>query len=228
MTSNVELKPFGAVSDSMGMSSSQAHAPAAHNAQTSWREHLRNRLNRWMVSPALYQWSVSNVLTRWFTQKRTREVFDLMAGFVHFQVLLNCLRLGVLARVQQSPCTLNDLALYTGLPEDRLDRLVWSAVSLKLMDQRSAGRYGIGPLGVLVVSYPGIEAMVEHNALLYADMGDTPKMLRSQAGVDHALMHQYWPYTVGEDSEDAALEGKTTMEHRTDASNETHQTERYS
>ncbi|MEI6769878.1 MAG: methyltransferase, partial [Betaproteobacteria bacterium] len=228
MTSNVELKPFGAVSDSMGLSPSQAHANGAHSGKTSWREHFRNRLNRWMVSPALYQWSVSNVLTRWFTQKRTREVFDLMAGFVHFQVLLNCLRLGVLARVQQSPCTLNDLALYTGLPEERLDRLVWSAVSLKLMDQRSAGRYGIGPLGVLVVSYPGIEAMVEHNALLYADMGDTPKMLRSQAGVHHALMHQYWPYTVGEDRDDGAFAGQPTLEHRNDGSSESQQTERYS
>ena len=51
MTLNVELKPFAAVSDSMGLSPSQAHANGAHSGKTSWREHFRNRLNRWMVSP---------------------------------------------------------------------------------------------------------------------------------------------------------------------------------
>jgi demethylspheroidene O-methyltransferase len=228
MTLNVDIKPYTTVTDPLGLGQPQAPLNTAVVGKVGWRERLKNHWARWMVSPALYQWSVSNPLTRWFTQKRTREVFDLMAGFVHFQVLLNCLRLGVLARVHQSPCTLRELALHVGLPEDRLDRLVWSAVSLKLMDQRSEGRYGIGSLGVLVVSYPGIEAMVEHNALLYADMSDTPKMLQSQEGVAQAKMHQYWPYTLGQTSESAPFEKQTTGEGEGGQTSPSRQTERYS
>ena len=198
MTLNIELKRYPSISPAMGLSQASSNPSTPVEVKLDWRERFRNRIDRWMVSPQLYRLSVSTFFTRWYTQKRTREVFDLMAGFVHFQVLLNCLRLGVLARVQQSPCSLAELASHVGLPPDRLDRLVWSAVSLKLMDQRSGARYGIGPLGALVVSYPGIEAMVEHNALLYADMADTPQMLKSPEGVDNAQMHHYWPYTFGE------------------------------
>ena len=198
MTLNIELDVYSSMTDPSGLGQPHAQAPTSVRHQADWRERLRSTVDRWMVSPLLYRVSVSTFFTRWFTQKRTREVFDLMAGFVHFQVLLNCLRLGVLRRVHESPCTLEELAQQLGLPIERLDRLVWSAVALKLVDQRSNGRYGIGPLGVLVVSYPGIEAMVEHNALLYADMADTPRMLKSQAGIEDAKMHQYWPYTFGQ------------------------------
>ncbi len=224
MTLNIELKAYPSVSTAMGASPSASNPNTLEEVKLDWRERLRNRIDRWMVSPQLYRLSVSTFFTRWYTQKRTREVFDLMAGFVHFQVLLNCLRLGVLARVQQSPCSLAELANHVGLPANRLDRLVWSAVALKLMDQRSGARYGIGPLGVLVVSYPGIEAMVEHNALLYADMADTPQMLKSPEGVDNAQMHHYWPYTFGEQTNERIPPSPARdidTNHEQDAANKT-------
>jgi hypothetical protein len=55
-------------------------------------ERLRLKVQSSMSSPAAYRFAVKNIFTRWFAKKRTNEVFDLMAGFVNFQVLLTCVR----------------------------------------------------------------------------------------------------------------------------------------
>jgi demethylspheroidene O-methyltransferase len=168
-------------------------------------------MDAWMASPSVYRWSIEYAFTRWFTQRKTRKVFELMAGFVHSQVLLSCVRLGILSRLQKEPATLAELAHLTQLPEERLERLVLSAVAIGLIDKRGNKRapgfddqskalYALGSLGLPVVSYPGIAAMVEHNAVLYADLSD-PKVLLE--GHQRPLMSQYWPYTIkGDHAED--------------------------
>ena len=45
--------------------------------------------------------AIANPLTRWVTRRRTARLFDLMAGFVHSQVLLSCVRLGLFARLKE-------------------------------------------------------------------------------------------------------------------------------
>ena len=57
-------------------------APAAPTLKDAWQA----RLERWYAHPGLYRWSLGNPLTRWLTRRRTRQLFDLMAGFVHSQV----------------------------------------------------------------------------------------------------------------------------------------------
>ena len=86
MTLNIELDVYSSMTDPSGLGQPHAQAPTSVRHQADWRERLRSTVDRWMVSPLLYRVSVSTFFTRWFTQKRTREVFDLMAGFVHFQV----------------------------------------------------------------------------------------------------------------------------------------------
>jgi demethylspheroidene O-methyltransferase len=148
-------------------------------------------LERWYAHPGLYQWSLRNPLTRWLTRRRTRKLFDLMAGFVHSQVLLGCVRLDLFRALHHAPASLNDLARRTGLAPAVLQRLLLSAVALGLLEHRSQGRFGLGPLGVPLAQHEGISQMIEHNHLLYQDMQDPLQFLGNAWS---GGMAEYWPY----------------------------------
>jgi demethylspheroidene O-methyltransferase len=148
-------------------------------------------LERWYAHPGLYQWSLRNPLTRWLTRRRTRKLFDLMAGFVHSQVLLGCVRLDLFRALHHAPASLNDLARRTGLAPAVLQRLLLSAVALGLLEHRSQGRFGLGPLGVPLAQHEGIAQMIEHNHLLYQDMQDPLQFLGNAWS---GGMAEYWPY----------------------------------
>ena len=178
-----------------------ASLPQTHGRTSPWADRLGALMDRWMTSDALYRWSVSNPLTRWVTRRRARQVFDLMAGFVYSQVLLACVRLRILEAVAEQPRSLDELAQWTHLPPAGLQRLLQSALALGLLNMRSQGRYGLGPLGAPVAGHAGIRAMIEHHAVLYQDMQDPVAMLQGpgQAGA----MAQYWPYTLDEETQAA-------------------------
>lgn len=164
----------------------------------SWRERWAAQVDSWMTSPALHRWAQHNPLTRWLVRRRSAQLFEHMAGFVHSQVLLACVRLRLLETVLERPRTLDELAQLTQLPSAGLQRLLASAVSMRLLDRRAGERYGLGALGAPVATHAGIRDMVEHNATLYEDLRDPLALLRDPDG---AQMHRYWPYTehqVGE------------------------------
>jgi demethylspheroidene O-methyltransferase len=178
-----------------------APLPRATGKETPWMDRVHAVVDRWMTSDALYRWSVANPLTRWVVRSRARKVFDLMAGFVYSQVLLACVRLRVLETVAERPRTLDELAQATQLPAAGLQRLLQSALALELLEMRSGGRYGLGPLGAPVAGHAGIRAMIEHHAVLYQDMQDPVAMLTAQGNAGE--MAQYWPYAL-DDAEKAA------------------------
>ncbi len=171
--------------------------PAPHGRRrAAWRDALDARLDRWLTDPAIYRWTASNPLTRWMTRRRARQVFDLMAGFIYSQVLLASVRLRILETVAQAPRTLDELASECKVPAPALQRLLSSAVALRLLELRGEGRYGLGPLGAPVASHPGIRAMVEHHAVLYHDLQDPVALLRDQ--LPQGQMAEYWPYAATE------------------------------
>ena len=163
----------------------------AHPAPSTFKDAWQARLERWYAHPGLYQWSLRNPLTRWLTRRRTRKLFDLMAGFVHSQVLLGCVRLDLFRALHHAPAGLNDLARRTGLAPAVLQRLLLSAVALGLLEHRSQGRFGLGPLGVPLAQHEGIAQMIEHNHLLYQDMQDPLQFLGNAWS---GGMAEYWPY----------------------------------
>jgi demethylspheroidene O-methyltransferase len=168
---------------------------SAFEQPSSWRERLAAQVDRWSTSPVLHRWAMSSVLTRWLVRRRSAELFNCMAGFVHSQVLLACVRLRLLETLLESPRTLIELAALTGMPSGSLQRLLDSAVSLRLVNRRSGGRYGLGALGAPVAAHAGIRDMVEHNATLYEDLRDPLALLREP---NQTQMHTYWPYTPGQ------------------------------
>jgi demethylspheroidene O-methyltransferase len=157
-----------------------------------WRDRLDTWLDRWMTSQTLYQWTSRNVLTRWVTRRRAKQVFDLMAGFVYTQVLLACVRLKILEMVCETPRTLQELANQCQVPASALQRLLESARALGLLEWRGGQRYGLGPLGAPVAGHAGIRAMIEHHSVLYQDMSDPVALLTDT--LPAAQMAEYWPY----------------------------------
>ncbi len=148
-----------------------------------------------LLSPAFNRWAFTIPGVRRFAQRETRALFDICAGFVYSQVLLACVRIGLFDRLRSGPKTVVALASETGLSEASLLRLLQAAQSLRLVDQRSGKRYGLGVLGAAVAANPGIGAMVEHHATLYADLFDPVALLGSDK--PQTQMADYWPYATG-------------------------------
>jgi demethylspheroidene O-methyltransferase len=153
---------------------------------------VRDRL---LLSPTFNRWAFAVPGARQIAQRETRALFDLCAGFVYSQVLLACVRIGLFDRLRSGPQTLGVLAHQTGLPDASLRRLLQAACSLRLVELRSGDRYGLGVLGAAVAASPGIGAMVEHHATLYADLFDPVALLRSEK--PQTQMAAYWPYATG-------------------------------
>ena len=185
-----------------------AHGPAPAGWWEAVREPVQRRLDAWFSDPALYRWAIANPLTRWVTRRRTEKLFDLMAGFVHSQVLLSCVRMGLFVRLKEEPQTLAALAQQTQIEPPALQRLLLSAVALGLLEHRSMGRFGLGPLGAPLARQDGIAAMIEHNNLLYQDLLQPVEFLRDAWS---GSMAGYWPYAHGKmpASGAAAPEGAT-------------------
>lgn len=163
--------------------------------RASWRDNLDALLDRWMTSETVYRWAASNPLTRWIVQRRALQVFDLMAGFVYSQVLLACVRLRILEVVAEAPRSLDELAQKCQVSPSALQRLLESAKALRLLEQRSNAKYGLGPLGGPIAGHAGIRAMIEHHAVLYRDLQDPVALLRDQLPAGGA-MAEYWPYAA--------------------------------
>jgi len=85
-----------------------------------------------------------------------------------------------------------DVARRIGLPYDNTIRLLRAAASLQLADSCGEDRYALGVLGAAMLGNPGVAAMVEHHAMLYADLADPVALLRDDK-LSTAL-GDYWAY----------------------------------
>jgi len=152
----------------------------------SWRDRL-------LASASFQRWASGFPLTRWIARRRARALFDLCAGFVYSQILLACVRLRVCDLLLERPRARDELATRLNLPADQITRLLDAAAALRLVERRRDGRYGVGALGAALAGNPGVAAMVEHHALLYADLRDPVALLRGDRTVSTAI-GRYWPY----------------------------------
>ena len=155
-------------------------------------DHWYAARDRLVGSATFRRWAAAFPFTRGIAQRRAREVFDLCAGFVYSQVLLACVQLRLFDMLAERPQTMPVLARRLKLSEVSAGRLLAAAVSLRLVDRRTGERFGLGELGAAIVGNSAIVAMVEHHALLYADLHDPVALLQGE-GNDTALA-RYWPY----------------------------------
>jgi demethylspheroidene O-methyltransferase len=161
--------------------------------------------NRLLASPRFQRWAARFPLTRPIARRRAQGLFDLCAGFVYAQVLFACVRLRLFQLLDsEGPLTVAELAPRLSMPLDGTERLLRAARALGLVEVRGAGRYGLGPQGAVVLGNPGIAAMVEHHAMLYADLADPVALLRDQRS--DTELGRYWPYANTDDPDALAPE----------------------
>lgn len=177
------------VRGSAGSDEPPCSAPAWLDAWHAWRDRI-------LASPAFHRWAAAFPLTRRTARRRAQALFDLVAGFVYSQVLCACVRLQLFEILAGGPQTVVTLAPRLGLTEDAALRLLCAAVSLKLVETRSGGRYGLGALGAPMVGNTAIAAMVEHHDALYADLRDPVALLKGELG--NGALAGYWPYAGAE------------------------------
>lgn len=158
----------------------------------SFLDRVRDLVDRLQASPRFREWATAFPLTRPLARRRARQLFDLCAGFVYSQVLLACVRVRLFDVLAEGPRTADDLAPRLGLPPEGADRLLRAAAALRLVAPRGGGRWGLGPLGAPLVGDAGIAAMVDHHAMLYADLADPLALLRDPALPTR--LSGYWPY----------------------------------
>lgn len=156
---------------------------------------LRERWCAWrdrtLASASFQRFAATFWLTRPIARRRTRELFDLCAGFVYSQILLACVRLKLFEILSEGPQTTDVLARRMSLPRHNAERLLRAAVSLRLVERRGE-RYGLGQLGAAMLGNPAIAAMVEHHAMLYADLDDPVALLREDKL--NTALGEYWAY----------------------------------
>jgi demethylspheroidene O-methyltransferase len=133
-------------------------------------------------------------------RQRSRELFDVVAGFVYSQWLFACVELRLFERLAQAPLTAEQLGVQSQLPTASAQRLLEAAASLGLTQARGADaagrmRDGLGTLGAAMVGNEAVTAMVRHHRALYADLADPLALLRSGRGTGE-LAH-YWGYAGG-------------------------------
>jgi demethylspheroidene O-methyltransferase len=159
---------------------------------------LRQRWQAWrdsvLTSPDFQRRAARSWWMRPIARRRARGLFDLVAGFVYSQVLLACVRLQLFDLLAQGPLGEQELSHRLDVPLDGLQRLLAAAVALDLLEHRPGNCYGLGKLGAPMVGNAAISALVEHHAVLYADLQDPVALLRGN-GASPALS-KYWAYAT--------------------------------
>ncbi len=175
----------------------------------SWSDRYLALRDRWLSSPRFQRWAAAFPLTRPTARNRARALFDVCAGFVYSQILFACVRLKLFDLLAGGPESAADIAAKLQLPLDSTERLLDAAVSLRLIEKRGAGRYGLGALGAALVGNPGVGAMIEHHSLLYADLHDPVGLLRGPRG--QTELAKYWAYAKSDAP--AGLEGAQVADY---------------
>jgi demethylspheroidene O-methyltransferase len=156
----------------------------------------RNRL----IASARFQALAQRLLPgRWIARAHARRLFDLTAGFVYSQVTAAVVESGLLQLLAAAPLSLEEAADAARLTPDSARTLLLAAASLGLV-QRIGAHWTLGTRGAALIATPGLEAMIRHHRLLYADLADPLALLRGSSGSQLARL---WDYGGGSAPDDA-------------------------
>lgn len=159
---------------------------------------LSDRIYAWRTallgSRAFQRAAASAPFAARVARKDGEALFDLVAGFVHSQILRAFVDLDMAARLANRPKRAEDLALEAGLPADRMRVLCQAAASLDLMQRRRDGRYALGRLGAALPGIPGLAQMISHHDVLYRDLENARDFFTDGSDTELA---EFWPYVFG-------------------------------
>ena len=159
--------------------------------------------NRLLADPNFLAFAQRFPLTRHIARARSRDLFNLLAGFSYSQVLYACVSLRILEHVGQAGISPAQLALKIGITETKTDVLVRAAVALDILGW-TKGQLVLGPHGAALLGQPWIMRFVEHHKYFYRDLEDPVALLKGQS-VEGGL-RSYWTYEDGESDKQAYSE----------------------
>lgn len=162
------------------------------------RPRLRDRLYSWknglLRSRRFQIWAARTPVAARIARKDGEALFDLVAGFLHSQVLMAFVQLDLADHLAAQPRSAEGLALRTGINPDRMRVLCQAAAALGLMQRQRDGRYALGRLGAALPGIPGLAQMIRHHDVLYRDMSDPVAFFRDAPATELAA---FWPYVFG-------------------------------
>ncbi len=176
-----------------------------------WTDRYLAIRDRWLSNPRFQRWAAAFPVTRPTARRRARALFDVCAGFVYSQILFACVRLKLFDVLAEGPHSAERVAARLNLPLPSTERLLEAAVSLRLVEKRGAGRFGLGALGAALKGNPAVAAMIEHHSLLYADLRDPVGLLRGDR--HQTELARYWAYSDSE--RPASLPSARTADYTT-------------
>lgn len=159
------------------------------------------RRNRIFASPRFQHWAARLPVIRWIARSRANGAFDLLAGFAYSQVLHAYVESGLFDVLKDGPLGAGSIAARIGLPESATLTLLRAGRPLMLSEEPAPDHWMLGEQGAVFASNPGVQAMVRHHRLLYADLADPLALLRADRKEPTALS-RFWTYA-------GALQGVT-------------------
>ncbi len=157
--------------------------------------------NRRLADPAFQSWAAAFPLTRSRARREAAQLFDLVAGFVHSQILYAFVELGLTARLVGRAVAEDNLATACDLSPNAMHRLLRGAAALGLAEAVDEG-WTLGPCGAALAGNAGVAAMVAHHRAFYADLADPVALLRRAGGGGE--LARYWAYARNPDAHAAA------------------------
>ncbi len=167
---------------------------------------FRNWQNRLLSSPGFRRSAEKNVIGQWFARRYSVRMFRMAGGFIHTQVLLSCVKLGVFERLSAGAVSVPELAAECGVEEGRLRHLLAAASALDLVSRRRRDRFALGPLGAAMLGNASVLAFVRHHEVLYRDLDDPLAFFR---GETQPALAGLWAYA----GSDGALSGEEVSDY---------------
>ncbi|MBC6442206.1 MAG: methyltransferase domain-containing protein [Rhodobacteraceae bacterium] len=147
-----------------------------------------------MARPGFQCWAARFPLTSGMIRRDGEVLFDLVAGFIHSQVLAALLELRVIETLQFGPARIDVLALAAGADPVRMAVLLRAGGAIDLIKRTRSGKWKLTRRGAVLPGIPGLAALIAHHRVLYDDLSDPAAFFRR--GGDTGLS-QFWPYVFG-------------------------------
>lgn len=167
----------------------------------AFRVGYATRRNRLFASPKFQHWAARLPVIRWIARSRANGAFDVLAGFAYSQVLRAWVEGGLFDILKEGPLPPATIAARLDMSEDAALTLLRAGRSMMLAEEPAPGLWMLGEQGAVFASNPGVQAMVRHHRLLYADLADPLALLRADRKEPTALS-RFWTYA-------GALQGAT-------------------
>lgn len=176
----------------------------------NWKSRWVLRRNAILGSVHFQRWASRTPLIRGIARRKAAAQFDMIAGFVYAQILAAFVESGLIAFLNGTLRTAEEVARAVGIPQDAASRLLLAGESLRISESPAKGLWTLGEAGASLSCNAGGMAMIRHHRLLYKDLTD-PLALFAAGRRTETHLSAYWTYASKDNSPAEAADYSTLM-----------------